>query len=141
MHSKKKGNIGQFATAVWLAKNDFSVFTEEGDISAIDLIAEKNGKLIKFQCKAITPKNNCLILPLKKSGPNGYNKVYQEESFNYFAAYDLQNEQLYFVSSEILQTNNNAINLRLEKPKNNQCSGIRLAEDYLADNCLSLIVQ
>lgn len=55
MHNKRKGNIGELAVALELANHEYSVFTEQGDISKIDLVAEKDGVLIRIQCKAITP--------------------------------------------------------------------------------------
>lgn len=48
MHAKIKGNIGQFATCLVLSTMGFSVFTEEGDISKIDIIAEKTTNLFVF---------------------------------------------------------------------------------------------
>lgn len=92
MHSKRKGNIGQLATSYFLSQFGFSVFLEAGDISKIDLIAEKDGKLITFQCKAITPKKGILSLSLRKCGPN-YTVKYSEDQFDFFAVYDLINKR------------------------------------------------
>lgn len=136
MHSKRKGNIGQFAVGLALTKLGYSVFTEEGDISKIDLIAEKNGELIKIQSKAVTPIDNCIKIPLKKSGPN-YQFYYNCKMFDYFAAYDLEDDKVYLVSSEILKSNNTLFNLRKEKSKNGQKNGIHFAEDYLIEKVLT----
>lgn len=135
MHSKIKGNIGQFAAAVYLAKFGFSIFTEEGDISQIDLIAEREGKLLRFQCKASTPKKGVLKLCLRKYGPN-YCFTYKEKDIDFFSLYDLENENLYIVPSSVLQRCKNMFVLRLNKSKNNQTKGINLPEDYLADRIL-----
>lgn len=136
MHSKLKGNVGQFATALCLSKLGYSVFTEEGDISKIDLIAECKGSLLKFQCKSITPVKNKLCLPLRKTGPN-YCVTYREEDLDYFSVYDLFNDNLYFVPSSILREFKNTFILRLTKPKNNYVKGVRFAEDFLAEKILS----
>jgi hypothetical protein len=136
MHSKKKGNIGQFAVGLSLVKLGFSVFTEEGDISKIDMIAEKNNKLIKIQCKAITPDNGCIRVNLKKSGPN-YKFRYKSDMFDYFGICDLEDHQIYLISSDVLQNHNNCINLRKVASKNNQKSKINMAADFLIDKVLA----
>jgi len=135
MHSKRKGNIGQFGVGLALTKLGYSVFTEEGDISKIDLIAEKDGKLIKIQAKSITPVNGQIPIPLKKSGPN-YQFYYDADMFDYFAIYDLEDGKVYLVSSDILKTHNTQFNLRKNPPKNNQEHSINMARDYLIDKVL-----
>ena len=136
MHSKRKGNIGQFAVGLALTKLGYSVFTEEGDISKIDIIAEKDGKLLRIQSKAITPVNNRLILNLKKSGPN-YQFHYECGMFDYFGIYDLEDGNVYLVPDSILSENNHAFNLRKTPSKNNQTSGVHMASDYLIEKMLS----
>jgi hypothetical protein len=135
MHSKKKGNIGQLATGFCLSKLGYSVFTEQGDISKIDLIAEKDGKIIRFQCKAVTPKKDCLGVPLRKCGP-GYRIKYTQDMFDYFAVYDLVDKDLYVLPSSILEKHNNTFTLRKKSPKSGQVSGVNLAENYLAEKIL-----
>ncbi|NBW21296.1 MAG: hypothetical protein EBR82_76370 [Caulobacteraceae bacterium] len=135
MHSKRKGNIGQFGVGLALTKLGYSVFTEEGDISKIDIIAEKDGNLIKIQSKAITPTDGCIKLPLKKSGPN-YQFYYDPNMFDYFAVYDLEDGKVYLVSSEILKQNNTLFNLRKTLAKNNQKDKINLACDYEIEKIL-----
>jgi hypothetical protein len=117
MHSKRKGNIGQFGIGLELTKLGYSVFTEEGDISKIDIIAEKNGKLITIQSKGITPKNDCLILELQKCGPN-YRFKYELGYFDYFGIWDLDNHKAYLIPATVLETHNKAFKIRL-KSKNN----------------------
>lgn len=134
MHSKRKGNIGQFATGLGLTKLGYSVFTEEGDISKVDLIAEKDGKLIRFQCKAITPQKGSLTLRARKSGP-GFSFNYSPEMFDYFAVYDLNSGQLYAVPSNHMDSNK-CINLRVEPSKNNQSVGIKNADDFLFEQII-----
>lgn len=136
MHSKRKGNIGQFALGLALTKLGYSVFTEEGDISKIDIIAEKGGKLLRFQSKAITPTDNKLQLHLTKSGPN-YKFTYQQGVFDYFAIYDLEDGDIYLVPDSVLSENNHKFNLRKAPSKNNQTSGVHMASDYLIEKILS----
>ena len=129
MHSKIKGNIGQFAISAALARLGFSVFSEEGDISKIDLVAEKNGKLLRLQCKAVTPVVGCLRLPLKKSGP-GYKFAYTADMFDYFAVCDLSDGSVYAVASSVLKDTGHVLTLRKTAAKNNQTKHIRIAANY-----------
>ena len=72
---------------------------------------------------------------MKKSGPN-YQFKYQSDHFDYFGIYDLEDGQVYLVPSEVLKQNKSAINLRKEKPKNNQNKLIHLASDYALEKIL-----
>lgn len=132
MHSKNKGNIGQLAVAKVLAQMGYSVFTEQGDISKIDLIAEKNGKLIRFQCKAISPRNGAIAIRFEKFGPN-YKFKYESFMFDYFGVYDLLNDKVYVIPSTIISENPSGISLRIAPAKNNQSSLIRYCNDYLPE--------
>lgn len=136
MHSKIKGNIGQLGIGLELSKLGYSVFTEEGDISKIDIIAEKNGKLIRIQSKAVTPMNGCITLLLTKSGPN-YKFRYEADMFDYFGLWDLEEHKAYLIPVSVLETNKKSFKLRKEDPKNNQTANIRMASDYLLADVLS----
>lgn len=136
MHSKRKGNIGSFGIGLELTKLGYSVFTEEGDISKIDMIAEKDGKIIRLQIKGVTPVNDTLPLELTKSGPN-YSFKYEVGHFDYFAIWDLENHVGYLIPVDVLNTNNKRFTLRLSIPKNNQIKHINRAEDYLLEKVLT----
>lgn len=135
MHSKKKGNVGQLATGLCLAKMGYSIFTEEGDISPIDLIAEKNGRLLRFQCKGVSPVKGRLEVRLVKSGP-GYTFKYTEDLFDYFSVYDLHGGGVYLLPSKVLNECGRTVSLRLEQSKNNQTKNVRLAADHTPDKIL-----
>lgn len=136
MHSKRKGNIGSFGIGLELTKLGYSIFTEEGDISKIDMIAEKDGKIIRLQVKGVTPVNDTLPLELTKSGPN-YSFKYEIDNFDYFALWDLENHVGYLIPVDVLNTNNKRFTLRLRTPKNNQTKNINYAEDYLLEKILT----
>ena len=138
MHSKKKGNIGQFGVGLALSKLGYSIFTEEGDISKIDLIAEKDNKLLRIQCKAITPINGKIIVSLKKSGPH-YQFNYNPNMFDYFGVYDLEDGKVYLISSKILDSHKHQFALRKTRSKNNQEKTVNYASDYTFDKILKWI--
>lgn len=129
MHSKTKGNIGEAQAIVELTKLGFNIFKELGDLSKIDLIAEKDGQLIRIQCKGVTPKNGALELTLKKSGPN-YSFKYQENQFDFFAVCNLETYEIYWIPASVLQTHSSLFSLRLNPSKNNQKYNVNSAADY-----------
>ncbi len=133
MHSKRKGNIGSFGVGLELAKLGYSIFTEEGDISKIDMIAEKDGTILKIQCKAITPKDDCLVLELQKAGPN-YRFKYQTGLFDYFAIWDLEHHKAYLIPDSVLKTHNKAFKLRLVSYNNHKSN---MASNYELTKILS----
>jgi hypothetical protein len=111
MHSKNKGNIGELVTAARLSRLGYNVFLEAGDNSKIDLIAETNGKLIRFQCKSVTPGHSGqLSVYTYKHGPN-YRFTYNESMFDYFAVYDLTTEELFFIPVGIVLANKRVLTL------------------------------
>ena len=136
MHSKRKGNIGSFGVGLELTKLGYSVFTEEGDISKIDIIAEKDGQLLRIQVKGITPVDNKLILELTKSGPN-YSFKYEIGQFDFFGIWDLEEHKAYLVPASVLETNSKAFILRKTKPKNNQIKNVNNAEDFVLGRILT----
>ena len=132
MHSKIKGNIGQFYVAAKLAQMGFCVFTEEGDLSKVDIIAEKDGKLLRFQVKAATPKNGTLSLYLPKSA-HGYKFRYDKSWLDYFALVDLSSGEVYFIESKVLDNRLTQFSIRLEETKNKQEAGTNRACNFKAE--------
>ena len=135
MHSKRKGNIGQFGIGLELTKLGYSVFTEEGDISKIDIIAEKDGHLIRIQSKAITPVNNTIELILVKTGPS-YKFKYESSSFDYFGVWDLDDHKAYLISADILNKHSKSLKLRKTQAKNNQQKNTHMLSDYAIEKIL-----
>jgi hypothetical protein len=136
MHSKQKGNIGVAATVLELQKHGLSVFSELGDYSRIDLIAELHGELKSIQVKYAKNINGIITIPLRKCGPNGYRYTYKTSDIDWFAIYDPSSEKVYWVKSDEALANKTGFALRTIKPKNNQCKNINLAENYMIDGFL-----
>jgi len=129
MHAKQKGNVAASATTLILNQLDYHVFAELGDLSRIDLIAEKDSRLIKIQVKGITPKNGRLELCFTKSGPN-YTFCYKPSDFDIFAVCNLNTLEVAWIPSWIIDSQR-TISLRVEKSKNNQLKGVNLFSDYM----------
>jgi len=128
MHSKIKGTIGELTIARDLQLNGFNVFKELGDLSKIDLIAEKDNKLIKLQVKTLTSKNGCVTLVSKKSGPN-YSFRYKLQDVDIFSVYILDLDLIGYISAKELLSQK-TLTLRVIKPKNGQCNKIRYIHEF-----------
>ena len=135
VHTKLKGNIAERAVAKDLGERGYNVFKEDGDLSRIDLIAEKDGKLIKIQVKWATGKNGVYVASLRKSGPNNYKFMYTSNLIDLFAIYlSNLNKVIYlpFKSVEGITQ----ICFREDIPKNNQKAGINFVGSYDNDRIL-----
>ena len=138
MHSKLKGNIAFSAVTLALQKAGINVFSEIGDYSKIDLIAEINSVCVKIQIKYSGSDKDKATLRLKKSGPNGYRYTYSEKDVDYFAIYHDHSEKIAWISSkDALEERNTMVIFRVEPPKNNQKIGINLIDDYSVDKFIS----
>jgi hypothetical protein len=135
LHSKAKGTIGEVKVAADLLSRGFHVFTEIGDLSKIDLIAERDRKLYRFQVKAYHSKDGVVVLSSKKSGPN-YSFHYESDQIDIFAVYVLDKDIIFYVSSKEVCEYSSSMNIRLEPPKNGQKKNINLAENYTLERIL-----
>lgn len=132
MHSKLKGNIGETAVAKVLMMNGYKVFSEMGDLSKIDLIAESpKGILTKVQVKYVTGKSGKVEITSRKSA-KGYEFRYTESDFDVMAVYCPETDSVAFVGSDELCATS-TICLRVFPPKNNQTKGIKWFKDYTLD--------
>lgn len=132
MHSKMKGNVGELKVAAALSKMGFHVFTELGDLSKIDLIAEKDGKLTKIQVKCAFKHLGTYRITAKKSGPN-YQFRYTEKDADVFALYCFEDDRIVWITARVLchpSCGNLAFRSEADVPKNNQVKKIRKIEDY-----------
>lgn len=129
LHSKQKGTIGELAVAKYLTTMGIPVFTELGDLSRIDLVADIKFRLVKIQVKACITKNGKVDIYSYKTGPN-YSFTYNKDDVDVFAIYVLDRDILFFMSvTDVLKQKVMAV--RIDKPKNNQKKKINSYEDYL----------
>ena len=131
MHTKQFGNIGEAAVSKKLMELGYAVFTELGDLSKVDLVALKDNDLIKIQVKYITLKEGKVELPVRKCGPN-YIKRYTTAEIDLFAIYVPDNNQVLFVSSNILESTRSSYTIRFIKPKTGSQHKSHWWEDYIA---------
>jgi len=129
-HSKQKGNLGYSATIKELHKLGVNVFTELGDFSKIDLIAEINQKLVKIQVKYATEKNGMVTLPLRKCGPNGYKYTYNENDIDLFSVYLPALDKIIFIPAKLACQNKNTFTLRVTKGEHKQVRECHTIDEF-----------
>jgi len=124
IHSKHKGNLGSSATIKELHKLKYAVFTELGDLSKVDLIAEKSGKTIRIQVKYVDDSDGLARLYVIKKGPNGYRYKYKSSDIDLFSVYLPKRDKVIFIPSKIACKCKSQYTIRLKPCKNNQSSKI-----------------
>ena len=134
LHSKTKGNVGELRVAADLAARGYAVFTELGDSSKIDLIADTGKKLLRIQVKTQADTSKGTIhVPTRSSGP-GYSYYYTPDDIDYFAVYALDRDEICYIQVSEMPINKSGnrtgMILRFDKPKNNQTKGINMVENF-----------
>lgn len=131
-HTKNKGDYGVLKAQVALYEQGFSVLTSVSEHEPFDLVAYKAGKFTRVQVKYRTATNNKIEFNLSASwaDKDGNHRVpYDKNEVDVFCIYCPDTDLCYFVDMHGWETN--SICLRLEKPKNNQMTGVKMAQDYL----------
>lgn len=130
-NSSKIGSIGEAVALTEFAKRGYKVSIPFSENCPYDLVVDKNGKLIKIQCKTTEHlKNNCMEFSICRSNGFTYEKKrYDETEVDYIFVYCIENGYMGLVP--INETNQSlTFTIRLSKPKNNQKKGIHLYSDY-----------
>jgi len=134
MHSNHKGAIAEAKIRADLLSKGFKTATPDLPMS-FDLIVYKDNKFYKVQIKYCSLKNGCLVVYLKSNHYNARKNVkvvyksYIKKDVDVFAAYSPDIDECFYFSSNILDYNSAAINLRIEEPKHLN-KNIRWAKDY-----------
>lgn len=128
MHTKTKGDTGELLAAAEFTKRGWQVSFPYGENARYDMVAEKEGKMLRVQVKAATPKNGVLHVNCRSS--NNWSVVhYGDKYFEIVAVVDLESRRVYFIPSN--RIGRSLLNLRLVRPRNNQNKKINFADDYL----------
>lgn len=126
---KQLAKEGELRFAAELLRRGWQIFLPYGEDSPIDLLIEKDGIFKRIQVKATCPIKGAIHCRIKSSN-NWQVKKYTKKEIDFFGIYDYLNKKGYLIPIEDLEGMTEAI-IRLEKTKNNQIKGVRLAERYL----------
>lgn len=130
--TKRKGEVGEAAVLARLVKLGFAVLQPFGDNQPYDLVIEKDGEFFRLQCKSGKLKNGVISFKTVSTLPR-LNGTYDYKSYDgkidFFAVYCPDNEEIYLVPVD--DVGKVVSYLRVEKTKNSQTKGVRLAEKYI----------
>lgn len=131
MHRKDLGTIGELTVARHLLEQGYSVFTEQGDNSKVDLIALIDNVPIKIQVKTCFSSNGKVLLYLKKNA-KGYDYQYTTDDCDVFALYVKDLDNIGYISSKEALTYNSMVSFRTDdtQTQHNQYS-VRKFIDYV----------
>ena len=122
-----KGLSGELEFSSHLIKTGWKVFVPIDQNSRIDMIIEKEGKLMKIQVKYCKPRGGCLIVDLqhrlRKTKPFG------STDLDAIGIYDPVNEKFYLLPY-INIFPKQCVWLRVDDPGNKQIRGINWAKDF-----------
>ena len=130
---KEKGDIGVAKIISDLTSKQWNVCIPISEHTKYDLIAEKEGKIVRVQVRFTTQKNGKLNIRLSSvwSDKKG-NHVVNRKSGDYdvLAVYCPNTDSAYYISDNLFD-NKKTITLSLTGSKNNQKKKVRLASDFL----------
>ena len=130
-HTKNKGDLGVLKAQLDLYEKGYLILTPHTEHSPFDLVGYKNGKFLRIQVKYRIAKNDKIEVPFRTcwADKNGtHTQDYDKNEIDLMCVYCPDTDKCYYVNP---QECNKTFNLRLSTPKNNQKSGIHLAEDYM----------
>jgi len=130
MNTKRIGNYGELKVAAFLVEKGYSVLTELGDISKIDLVVHYKGKLLGIQVKASSKDNGAYPVRCRGVGYKGCSVKYNKEDCDVFAVYCIDDDTIAWIGMDTIASSGTLV-LRVDPPKNNQSDGIRLLADYM----------
>lgn len=126
--TKLKGDIAEAKVLAYLVENGYKVFLPWGEDNRFDLLCEINGEYKRIQIKYVSPKNDCLEIPLRSA--NNWSTIrYSSMNVDYIAAYNPENDKIYFIPLGMFN-NIATLKLRFAKTKNKQLKNVRWASDY-----------
>ena len=141
-NSRSVGNIGESVALCEFTKRRIPVFIPFGQNTPVDLLIYVNDKFLKIQVKT-TQKIQDGHMQFELCRTNGFTfekYPYTDKDTDYFFLYCIENDSSYLIDIDEVK-NIQTVTLRLNKPKNNQTKGIRLAENYILHKQLDNILK
>lgn len=126
---KQLSKEGELRFAAEFIRTGWEIFLPYGEDGPVDLLISKDGNFKRIQVKSTCPMNGTIHCRVKSSN-NWQVKKYTRKEIDFFGIYDYVNKKGYLIPIEDMENMTEAI-IRIEKAKNNQTKGVRLAEKYV----------
>lgn len=127
--TKIKGDLGQAMIMADALRRGYKVALPLGEDWRYDLIIEKEGKLLRLQCKYVESSRGVVKVRCETHDGRNYYK-YKQEDLDYIAVYDKITDKCYYIKCSYLGKGRGSLSLRTTKTKNGQVKGILKAEDF-----------
>lgn len=129
MNSKGVGTAVESKILSFFVNCGYTVSIPFGDNAKYDLILDKNDTLYRLQCKKGRIKDDCIVANTSSHNPFTNKRCNYIGKADYFAiyVYELDKIYLYPITNDCPK---GELKMRLTKPKNNQVSKIKFADDY-----------
>jgi len=132
MNSKQKGDIAEAFVIAKCLEKCWIVLKPFGDNLPYDIVVDRGFGFEKVQIKSSTYHNGSIqvyLLRVRSNTKKEISKKYRKEDFDLLGVYSPETKKVLLVPfSKIegkIQTN-----FRVEKPKNNQSSGVVFSESF-----------
>ena len=128
MNSNQKGDIAEAKVVLESRKLGYPVSKPFGDCP-YDMIIDKCGKLYRVQVKYVSPRKGVLFVPFETKSRTRNRACYNSGNIDALVIYNPSTEILYWIDVEEFD-GGTSISIRVERPKNGQIKGIKLAVNY-----------
>ncbi len=132
-HPKDIGDASTLAIMTALRETGHALYLPFGENTRSDLIVERDGRLVRVQCKTGRLRMGAIRFAVCSSYGHHRNPERARRSYagqvDYFAVYCPETKGVYLVPIEHVPLKTGAY-LRVHAPRNNQRRGIRLAAQY-----------
>ena len=138
MNTTLLGNIGESRVLHELVKFGIQCYLPYGDGSAVDLIADFNGKLNKIQIKTTEKLSKVKAMEWRITRQDGYhgNRVkYEFGTIDYFALYCLETDTVCLIPFSDT-TSKFTISIRPDDYKGVRRNNMRFASDYSVEKII-----
>jgi PD-(D/E)XK endonuclease len=131
---KGKGDLAELKVACDLVERGYQIAIPYGEDWDFDLILLRHRRLERVQIKYASAKGG--VIPVRcrshslTNGKVRRTKHYTAELIDWLAVYDRSTDRCFYVHASELRPGMSVLHLRLDRPANNQSTGVRYAEDY-----------
>jgi hypothetical protein len=130
-HTKTKGDLGVMAAAYDLTKKGFIVCLPTTEHAAYDLIAERDGLMLRVQVKYRALKDGYVEVCFRSCWADRHGvhmAAIDKRAIDLFCLYCPDNERCYYIDPQTFRT---SARLRVTPSANNQRAGVTFADAYL----------
>jgi len=128
MHTKDMGSIIELKVAADLSEKGYKILIPFDENNSYDLVAEKDGKFLRIQCKSPAAfSNNKVVVHCRVCNHTKVHK-YKETDFDFMSTY--RDGICYYIPSK-LTANRSSVSLLLKESKNKNQFKVLKAIDFL----------